>query len=132
MTNKLKNILCIDDEPDVLSVAQMCLETVGEFNVTTASSGNEGLEKMLANKPDVILLDVMMPGIDGPATLKLVRKHPDFDDVPIIFMTARVRPSEIQEYLALGANGVMPKPFDPMTLSAQVTEIWEKFLAEKQ
>lgn len=130
MTNKLENVLCIDDEPDVLSVAQMSLETVGEFNVTAASSGKEGLEKAQAEKPDAILLDVMMPEMDGPATLKALRNIAMLKNVPVIFMTARVRTSEVDEYLALGADGVIPKPFDPMTLSSQVTEIWKKFHAK--
>jgi two-component system, OmpR family, response regulator len=130
VTRKLQNVLCIDDEPDVLSITQMCLETVAGFTVATASSGTDALKKVNNLQLDVILLDVMMPEMDGPTTLRALREKPALDNVPIIFMTARVRPTELDEYLALGANGVLPKPFDPMLLSTRVTEIWEKFHAK--
>ncbi len=128
--SKLQTILCIDDEPDVLAVAQMCLETVGNFQVVPANGGKAGVEAAAVSKPDAILLDVMMPELDGPATLKLLRQNEALDTVPIIFMTARVREEEIADYLATGANGVIAKPFDPMALSAQVLELWEKFHAK--
>ena len=130
MSAEQKHILCIDDEPDVLSVAQMSLETVGEFKVTAVSSGKQGIEAAANEKPDVILLDVMMPEMDGPTALKELRQNTALSDVPIIFMTARVRQSEIEEYMAMGANGVIAKPFDPMTLSTQVNELWKKFNAK--
>ncbi len=129
MPTELRRILCVDDEPDVLAVAQMALETVGGFAVDAVHSGVRAVEAAAATKPDAILLDVMMPQMDGPATLKALRDNPNLRDVPIIFMSARVRNSEIEEYLALGANGVVAKPFDPMMLSSQIKEIWEKFHA---
>jgi two-component system, OmpR family, response regulator len=128
---ELRHVLCVDDEPDVLSVAQMCLETVGEFTVSTASSGQEALDRAVMLKPDIILLDVMMPGMDGPTTLRALRQEAALDGVPVIFMTARVRTAEIDEYLALGANGVVAKPFDPMLLSTQITELFEAFHAKR-
>lgn len=127
MSAELRTVFCVDDEPDVLSVAQMCLETVGEFQVVTASSGTEAITKVVATKPDAILLDVMMPQMDGPATLKALRSMPELARVPIIFMTARIRPGEVDEYTALGADGVVAKPFDPMELSNQIRAIWERF-----
>jgi len=130
MSGELKHVVIIDDEPDVVAVAQMSLETVGNLTVTTANNGMDGIKVLEQTKPDVILLDVMMPGMDGPTTFKVLRGLPELNDIPVIFMTARVRPSEVDEYLALGANGVIPKPFDPMQLTAQVTEIWERFHAK--
>lgn len=127
MTGQLQRVFCIDDEPDVLAVAQMSLETVGEFTVITASSGKQAVEQVVAAKPDAILLDVMMPEMDGPATLKELRQLPELDSVPIIFMTARVRPNEVDEYMGLGADGVVAKPFDPMELSDQIRAVWERF-----
>lgn len=124
---QLKTILCIDDDADVLLVAQMCLETVGEFHVMAAKSGSEALNMITRQLPDLILLDVMMPQMDGPATLEMLRKNPLLDAVPIVFVTARIRESEIAEYMRLGANGVVAKPFDPIGLTAQVRTLWEQF-----
>jgi CheY-like chemotaxis protein len=132
MQHELKHILCIDDEPDVLSVAQLCLETVGGYHVSTASSGTEAIETTKILHPDVILLDMMMPDMDGQATLQQLRKNASLQDVPIIFMTARVREVEIKEYLSLGADDVLSKPFDPMMLASQVHAIWEKFHAARR
>ncbi|MES2664143.1 MAG: response regulator [Pseudomonadota bacterium] len=124
---KLEHILCIDDEEDILEVAKMCLEIAGGFTVSTLNSGAEALKQVEKIKPDLILLDVMMPIMDGPSTLKNLKKIHALIATPIVFMTARVQPTEIQQYLDLGANAVVPKPFDPMTLSPLINEIWEKF-----
>lgn len=123
MTPDLLNVLCIDDDPDVILVVQLCMESEGRFSVTTANSGKEALKILENTKPSAILLDVMMPEMDGFSTLKALRQNHSLDDVPIIFMTARAISHEMDEYLALGANGALPKPFDPMTLSAQVLEL---------
>ena len=123
---ELSHILCVDDEPDVLFLARRSLEKVGGFTVTPASGGMSALEVLGAARPDLILLDVMMPEIDGPATLKLIRANPDYDGIPVIFITARVRSSEVEEYLALGACGVLAKPFDPMSLPNEVRAIWDQ------
>ena len=129
MTPDVLNVLCIDDDPDVILVVQLCMESEGRFNVTTANGGKEALKILENTKPSAILLDVMMPEMDGFSTLKALRQNRSLDDVPVIFMTARAISHEMDEYLALGANGALPKPFDPMTLSAQVLELWEKFHA---
>lgn len=130
MTHKLLNVLCVDDDPDVNLVAQLCMESEGGFSVTTANSGKEALKILENTIPSAILLDVMMPEMDGFSTLKALRQNRSLDDVPVIFMTARAISHEMDEYLALGANGALSKPFDPMTLSAQVAELWEKFHAK--
>jgi two-component system, OmpR family, response regulator len=123
---RLKRIMCVDDERDILDVAQLCLETVSGFEVKTCTSGQEALTKVEAFAPDLILLDVMMPGMNGPETLADLRKKVALNGVPIVFMTARIQSSEIKAYLKLGAAGVIPKPFDPMALSSDVERIWEE------
>lgn len=126
MAKKLNSILMIEDEPDIQMVARLALESVGGFNVEVCSSGQEALDKVLQINPDLILLDVMMPGMDGPTTLQKLQEIPELSNTPVIFMTAKVQPQEIQHYKDLGALDVIPKPFDPMTLSDNVREIWDK------
>ena len=124
MTKALRHILYVDDDPNIQEVAQMCLEVVGGFQVTCLNSGAEVIEKAKAIDPDLILLDVMMPHMDGPTTLKMLLAQPEFM-TPVVFMTARVQPEDITKYLQLGAAGVVPKPFDPMLISDQINKIWE-------
>lgn len=126
MGEELKRILYVEDEPDIQTVAQLALEMVGGFTLETCSSGREALEKIAAFNPQLILLDVMMPGMDGPATLGKLRELPQFAHTPVIFMTAKVQPSEVAAYKQIGAVDVIPKPFDPMTLGSQVSAIWER------
>jgi len=126
MTKILNSILMVEDEPDIQTVAKLSLESVGGFSVEICSSGQEAIEKAPKIKPDLILLDVMMPGMDGPTTLQELKKIPEITGTPVIFMTAKVQPQEVQQYLELGAINVIAKPFDPMTLSDNVRDIWEK------
>lgn len=123
--NPLQHILYVEDEPDIQAVARIALEMVGGFQVRVCSSGEEALREAQAFAPDLVLLDVMMPGMDGPGTFKALRALPPLAGVPVIFMTAKVQPQEVQYYKALGALAVIPKPFDPMTLAAQVRSLWE-------
>jgi len=122
----LKKILYVEDEPDIQVIAQIALEDVGGFTVQICGSGQEALEVFESFAPDMLLLDVMMPGMDGPSTLKAIREHPQGRDIPALFMTAKVQLSEIEEYKALGAVDVIPKPFDPMTLADQVKAVWQQ------
>lgn len=124
--NTLQRILCVEDEPDIQAVARMALELVGGFQVLVCGSGEQALSEAQAFAPDLILLDVMMPGMDGPGTLQALRALPDVATVPVAFMTAKVQPDEVAHYRSLGALDVIAKPFDPMTLSAQVRAIWER------
>lgn len=126
MTDKLERILYVEDEPDIQTVARLALETLGDFTVAICGSGKEALDRAPDFQPQLILLDVMMPVMDGPTTLKMLRALPAFASSPVIFMTAKVQPSEIAHYLELGAVDVIPKPFDPMTLSSQVQAIWTR------
>lgn len=121
----LQRILYAEDEPDIQAVAKLALEMVGGFTVKICSTGEEALREAAAFAPDMILLDVMMPGIDGPATLKGLREQPALAAVPVAFMTAKVQPTEISHYKSLGALDVIAKPFDPMTLADKIRAIWE-------
>ena len=124
MNKPLKKILCIDDEEDILQIAQMSLETVGGYEVTAENNARDGINFALQDKPDLILIDVMMPEMDGPSALKIIKDQDEISDIPVIFMTARVQPDEVSEYLNLGACGVVAKPFDPMSLPAEIEKIW--------
>lgn len=125
----LAHIMLIEDDPDIQMVGRLALESVGGFHVTVCSSGEEGLAAAPAARPDLILLDVMMPILDGPATLARLRKIPDLSRTPVIFMTAKVQSHEINSYLSQGAIAVIPKPFDPMALAATIAGIWEQYHA---
>ena len=124
MNSPLTKILYVEDDPDIQVVTRMSLEAVGGFTVEVAGSGREALEKAPAFAPDLILLDVMMPGMDGPTTMRALRDLPAVKRTPIVFMTAKVMQSEIKRYKELGALDVIHKPFDPMTLPDRVREIW--------
>lgn len=126
MMEELKRILYVEDEPDIQTVARLALEVVGDFTLEVCGTGSEALERIAAFNPQLILLDVMMPGMDGPTTLGKLRELPQFVATPVIFMTAKVQPSEVAGYKQIGAVDVIPKPFDPMTLASQVQEIWER------
>ena len=122
----LSKILYAEDEPDIQTVALMALETIGGFTVRACNSGQEAIEAAAAFTPDLVILDVMMPGMDGPATLEALRKLPNMADVDVIFMTAKVQSQEVERYLQMGAVDVIAKPFDPMTLASQIEAIWER------
>lgn len=120
----LKRILMVEDDPDIQAIAQVALEVLGGFMVQLCSSGREAIREAPRYQPDLILLDVMMPAMDGPATLSALRALPSVVATPVIFMTAKVQPYEVQQYRALGALDVIVKPFDPMTLAETITRIW--------
>jgi two-component system OmpR family response regulator len=126
MIKPLERILYVEDDPDIQAIAMMVLDSISGFAVEPCSSGSEALVKAVAFAPDLVLLDVMMPGMDGPETLKALRQFPELQNTPVVFMTAKVQPQEIQEYMALGAVGVIAKPFDPMTLTQQLQDVWAK------
>ena len=128
--SELKTILYVEDEPDIQAVAKIALETVGGFELKVCSSGDEALACAVSFAPDLFLLDVMMPGMDGPSTLKALKALPELVNTPSIFMTAKVQPDEVAAYKALGALDVIAKPFDPMVLSEQIKAVWQKHLSE--
>jgi two-component system OmpR family response regulator len=120
----LQKILHVEDEPDIRTIAKMSLERIGNLTVESCESGAEALSKIAAFGPDLVLLDAMMPEMDGPEVLKALREREDTKHIPIVFMTAKVQSSEIEGYKALGALDVIPKPINPMTLHQQLKDIW--------
>ena len=123
MHGMLERILYVEDEPDIRAVAKIALETVGGFVLNTCNCGAQALQDAEAFKPDLLLLDVMMPGLDGPSTLAGLRKLPQTAFTPAVFMTAKVQAAEMAYYASLGAIGVIAKPFNPMTLAKELREL---------
>ena len=112
--------LIVDDEPDIRMIARVALERVAGWEVTEATGADEAVAAVAARRPDVVLLDVMMPGVDGPATLSRLRDLPDGERLRVVFLTAKVQAAELERLAALGVDGVLGKPFDPMTLATDV------------
>lgn len=120
----LQRILYVEDDPDVQTIARLALELTAGFTVKLCSSGDEAVREAAAFAPDLILIDMMMPGMDGLATLAALQAQPELAGVPMAFMTAKVQPAEIAYYTARGARAVIAKPFNPMLLAQQVRDIW--------
>jgi CheY-like chemotaxis protein len=118
-----KQILIIDDEYDIRAVAQLTLKTVGGWEVASASSGNEGLAKAAEQQPDVILLDVMMPEIDGIETFHALQANPATQSIPVILMTAKVQAAEQRRFAELNVAGIITKPFKAMKLPEEIAKI---------
>ncbi|MGB7709639.1 MAG: response regulator [Microcoleus sp.] len=123
-----KRILVIDDAEDIREVAQISLQVVGGWEVLTASSGHEGVAKAIAEQPDAILLDVMMPDQDGPTTFKQLQANIATQHIPVILLTAKTLASDRQMFADLGVVSVIAKPFEPMYLAGQVAQIlgWDR------
>jgi CheY-like chemotaxis protein len=117
-----KRVLVIDDEDDIREVAQLSLEAVAGWEVYSASSGTEGLRVAAEQQPDAILLDVMMPEMDGPSTFRALQAQESTAGIPVILLTAKVQASDRSRFEGLGVSGVLSKPFDPMELARQVSE----------
>ena len=128
MNTPLTKILYVEDVPDIQVVTRMSLEAVGGFTVEQCSSGAQALQRIVALEaalmPQLILLDVMMPGLDGREVLQALRQMPAYADIPVVFFTAKAQHEELRALSALGVAGILCKPFDPMTLSDQVRDIW--------
>ena len=116
-------ILVVDDELDIRTLARASLALVGKHEVVLAASAREGLELARTASPDVVLLDLVMPGMDGVAVMQALRDDPATRAIPIVFLTARAAPAEVARYVALGARGAIEKPFDPMTLSEAIARV---------
>jgi two-component system, OmpR family, response regulator len=119
----VRKILLVDDEADIRLIAEISLSHLGGWQVVQAASGGEALDLARRERPDLILLDVMMPGMDGPTTLEKLREQEGGDATPVIFMTAKVQKTEIDRLLALGVRGLIAKPFDPMKLPDEIRGI---------
>jgi len=116
-----RKILIIDDEEDIREVAALSLETVAGWEVIKASSGAQGVARAAEHRPDAILLDVMMPGMDGPSTFHELRKNPATARIPVLLLTAKVQGNDQRRFADLGVEAVLFKPFDPMTLPSQIS-----------
>jgi CheY-like chemotaxis protein len=113
-------VLVIDDEPDIREIAKISLKITKQWDVLTAASGLEGLEAAVTSQPDLILLDVTMPDMDGFETLKQLRSHPMTEKIPVLLLTAAAKVVQQTEYVQVGAQGVLLKPFDPGALGDQI------------
>jgi two-component system cell cycle response regulator len=121
----LKTLLYVDDDADIREIVQMSLSLDGQLNVITSDGGERALLKMAVEQPDLVVLDVMMPGMDGPTLLRRMRLDPGLAQIPVIFMTAKTSAEETARFRELSAIGVIAKPFDPMSLGRQVRALWE-------
>jgi two-component system, OmpR family, response regulator len=121
----LKTVLYVDDEPDIREIVELSLGLVEGLTVHLCDSGARALELLPVIKPDLVLLDVMMPGTDGPSTLQRMRADPQSAHIPIVFVTAKAMPQEVARFKDMGAVAVIAKPFDPMQLGQQIVAIWE-------
>jgi diguanylate cyclase (GGDEF)-like protein len=121
----LKSLLYVDDDSDIREIVHMSLSLDGDLKVLTSDGGERALLKMKVEKPDLVVLDVMMPGMDGPSLLRRMRSDPELARIPVIFMTAKVSASETGRLRELSSIGIIAKPFDPMTLGKQVRALWE-------
>src|ERR1035438_3366317 len=120
------HILIIDDEEDIREVAALSLETVAGWQVVMSSSGAQGLTRAIEHQPDAILLDVMMPVMDGPTTFRELRKNPLTARIPVLLLTAKVQSSDQRRFADLGVQAILFKPFDPLTLSTQIADVLDR------
>lgn len=120
----VRKVMLVDDEADIREIGAIALSDVGGYETIAVESGTDAVARAIEERPDVILLDVMMPGMDGPRTLQALREHPATCDIPVVFLTAKVLGNEIAQLKKLGAAHVLPKPFDPMTLAAEVQALF--------
>jgi CheY-like chemotaxis protein len=127
---ELKDILYIEDDPDIQGIVKLALEQIGGFSVQICGSGANAISFIARRQPQLVLLDVMMPGIDGLSTFRAIRSFPDSKNIPIIFITAKVQKQEVDTYIGLGALGVIAKPFDAVTLSDLVRGLWDRHLQQ--
>lgn len=118
-------IVHVEDDPDIREIAKIALEIVGGLTVVQFASGQEAIEGAVAARPDLFLLDVMMPGMNGEETLQALRAMPEFATTPVVFMTAKAQQSDVRKFIGAGALDVIVKPFDPMELASQIVGIWQ-------
>lgn len=118
-------LLHVEDDADIREITKMALELSGGFEIMQCATGQDALDIVADFQPDVLLLDMMMPGMTGRQTLDHLRQKPGLEDVPAIFMTARTQPNEMDELRQIGASGVIGKPFDPMSLADQIRSVLE-------
>ena len=125
MDTPLNRIAYVEDDADVRAIAEFALDEVGTFTLASYTCGAAALEGIPGFKPDLILLDMMMPGMDGAETLRRLRTIPEYEHTPVVFMTAKAQSHELEKYRSLGAVDVIVKPFDPMTLADTLRALWD-------
>jgi CheY-like chemotaxis protein len=121
MNSLMRRILIIDDEDDIREVAALSLEATAGWQILTASSGAEGIDIASTEQPDAILMDVMMPGVDGPTTFAKMQQTPAIAQIPVLLLTAKVQGVDQRRFAGLGLAGILFKPFDPLTLAEQIS-----------
>ncbi len=126
-TDSLQKILYVEDDSDIRKIVSMSLEMVGEYSVAACESCAVALQVVDDFAPDLLLLDVMMPEVDGPSTLRQLRKRESAANAPAVFITAKVQAGDMVRYRKLGVLDVIVKPFDPMALSGRIGEIWQQY-----
>jgi CheY-like chemotaxis protein len=122
---ELRRVMCIEDDPDIRMILEFSLATVGGYEVLCCAGGRSALQQAPAFRPDLVLLDVMMPELSGPQTLVALRERPVMQGVPVVFMTAKALPEELEALLDCGVTGVIVKPFDPVALPQNLQPYWE-------
>jgi two-component system OmpR family response regulator len=123
-TRKIQSVLYVDDDPDMRAVVQAALRSIAGLDLHIAGSGEQAIDLAYECRPDLVVMDVMMPGLDGPSTFKSMRERAPLADIRVVFLTARARPAEADRLLQLGAIGVLGKPFDPLRLYDDLSAIW--------
>ncbi len=121
----LRRVLCVEDDPDIRMILEFSLATLGGYEVCMCDGGHSAIAKAPLFQPQLVLLDVMMPDLTGPQTLTALRSHQSMEGVPVVFLTAKAMPDEVEELLQYGATGVIVKPFDPIRLPQDIRIYWE-------
>ncbi|HFC53581.1 MAG TPA: response regulator [Gammaproteobacteria bacterium] len=121
---RLQRLLYVEDDPGIQAIVRLTLEELGRFTVLSCSSGHQAVTTAAGFRPDLMLLDVIMPEMDGPATLVALRRLPELATVPVIFMTAKNDPRELADLREMGAIAIIGKPFDPVTLCDEIRDAW--------
>ena len=123
---ELKRVMCAEDDPDIRMILEFSLHRLGHYDLQLCAGGNEALERVDSFAPQLVLLDVMMPGLSGPQTLERLRQREVMRGVPVVFLTAKAMHGEVQSLMQHGAAGVIVKPFDPVALPQDVRVYWEQ------
>ena len=122
---ELRRVMCVEDDADIRMILEFSLGSLGGYEVLACSGGRAALARAGSFRPDLVLLDVMMPDLSGPETLEALRRLPQMQGVPVVFITAKAMPEEVEKLLDYGATGVIVKPFDPVSLPQQIRIYWE-------
>ena len=123
--SELRRVMCVEDDADIRMILEFSLAAVGGYEVCMCPGGRSALQQAPVFRPNLVLLDVMMPDLCGPETLAALREMPCMRGVPVVFMTAKAMPDELEQLLEHGATGLIVKPFDPMTLPRDILPYWE-------